>query len=101
MDPSQVCGLQRMMKIALYFCADIFILPSFYELQSIATLEAMAMRNALLIVKNEENAVQELVKEGVNGYTFNLRDVGEVVDKIIKILSDKKLKESMKILIMP
>lgn len=82
--------------LCAYHCADIFILPSFCELQSIATMEAMAMKTTVLVARNEGNAAQELVKEGINGYTFSLGDTGEVVDKIIRILSDKELKKTMK-----
>ncbi len=82
--------------LCAYLCADIFILPSFCELQSIATMEAMAMKTIVLVTRNEENAAQELVKEGINGYTFGLEDTGEAVDKIIRILSDKELKRVMK-----
>jgi len=82
--------------LCAYLCADIFILPSFCELQSIATMEAMAMKTTVLVARNEGNAAQELVKEGINGYTFGLEDTGEAVDKIIRILSDKELKRTMK-----
>ena len=82
--------------LCAYLCADIFILPSFCELQSIATMEAMAMKTIILVARNEGNAAQELVKEGINGYTFGLEDTEEVVDKIIKILSNKELKRTMK-----
>ena len=78
-----------------YLEADIFILPSFYELQSIATLEAMATRNAILVGKSRENAAQELVKEGINGYTFSLDDPQDASDKIENILGNEKLKRSM------
>ena len=78
-----------------YACADIFISPSFCELQSIATLEAMAMRKAILIGKSKENAAQELVREGVNGYTFCLKDPKDAVEKIDRILSDANLRKSM------
>ena len=81
--------------LCAYACADIFILASFYELQSIATLEAMAMRKAILIGRSKENAAQELVKEGANGYTFSLEDPREAVEKINRILSHEKLKKYM------
>ncbi len=82
--------------LCAYHCADIFILPSLCELQSIATMEAMAMKTTVLVARDEGNAAQELVKEGINGYTFGLEDTGEAVDKIIRIFSDKELKRAMK-----
>lgn len=81
--------------LCAYLSGDVFLLPSFNELQSIATIEAMAMKCALLIGRNEENAAQELVKEGINGYLFRLEDPEDAVEKIIRILSNETLKRSM------
>ena len=81
--------------LCAYLSADVFLLPSFNELQSIATIEAMAMKCALLIGRNEENAAQELVKEGINGYLFRLEDPEDAVEKIMRILSNETLKRSM------
>jgi len=87
--------LEDMNLLCAYSCADIFILPSFNELQSIATLEAMSMKNAILVGEFKENAAQELVKEGINGYTFSLSEPCDAAEKIHKILSCNKLKRDM------
>ena len=81
--------------LCAYLSADVFLLPSFNELQSIATIEAMAMKCALLIGRSEENAAQELVKERINGYLFGLEDPEEAAEKIIRILSNETLKRFM------
>ncbi len=54
------------------------------------------MRKVILIGRSKENTAQELLKEGVNGYTFGLQDSREAVEKINRILSDVKLRESMR-----
>ena len=87
--------LEEKNLLLAYACADVFISASFCELQSIATLEAMAMKKAILIGRSKENAARELVKKGVNGYTFSLQDSEEAVEKINRVLSDVKLRESM------
>ncbi|MEA1964235.1 MAG: glycosyltransferase, partial [Candidatus Aerophobetes bacterium] len=87
--------LEGMNLLCAYSCADIFILPSFNELQSIATLEAMSMRNAILVGEYKENAAQELVKGGINGYAFSLREPGDAAEKICKILFCDNLKRAM------
>lgn len=53
---------------ALYNSADIFVMPSPEELQSIATLEAMACGKPILAANGR--ALPELVESGVNGYLF-------------------------------
>ena len=57
---------------ALYNSADIFVMPSPEELQSIATLEALACGKPVLAA--EARALPELVKHGVNGYLFRPGD---------------------------
>ncbi len=52
--------------------ADIFVMPSEAELQSIATLEAMATGRPVLLAN--ARALPELVEPGVNGYLFRPGD---------------------------
>ncbi len=53
---------------SLYNSTDIFVMPSPEELQSIATLEAMACGKPILAANGR--ALPELVESGVNGYLF-------------------------------
>lgn len=53
---------------ALLNSADCFVMPSPQELQSIATIEAMATGRPVLAA--EARALPELVTHGVNGYLF-------------------------------
>jgi glycosyltransferase involved in cell wall biosynthesis len=53
---------------ALYVSADIFVMPSPAELQSIATLEAISCGKPALVAN--ARALPELVAHGVNGYLF-------------------------------
>jgi len=52
----------------LYMSADIFVMPSSAELQSIATLEAMGCGRPVLAAN--ARALPELVEHGINGYLF-------------------------------
>jgi len=81
--------------LCAYREADILILPSLFELQSIVTLEAMAMGCSVLIGKSDQSAARDLVKEGVNGHTFSLKNPFDAAEKINFILSNHRLKESM------
>ncbi len=81
--------------VCVYGTAEIFILPSFYELQSIVLLEAMAMKNAILVSDSKDSAARELVRKGINGYTFSLTDPQDAVRKIKRIISSENLKRSM------
>ncbi len=54
--------------VPLYRLADFFVMPSVAELQSLATLEAMAC--GLPVIAADAGALPELVKPGQNGYLF-------------------------------
>jgi len=56
----------------LYNSVDVFTMPSPEELQSIATLEAMACGKPILAA--DARALPELVQTGVNGYLFKSND---------------------------
>jgi len=81
--------------LCAYKEADIFILPSLFELQSMVVVEAMAMGKPILVGRSSQSAACEMVKEGVNGYTFDLRDPLDAAEKVESILSNFSLKESM------
>ena len=57
---------------ALLNSADVFVMPSEVELQSIATLEAMGTGRPVLAA--DAQALPELVRDGVNGYLFQPGD---------------------------
>ncbi len=72
---------------ALYNSADIFIMPSPEELQSIATLEAKACGKPVLAAA--ARALPELVKPGVNGYLFRACDHQDIAHKMELILNEQ------------
>lgn len=69
---------------ALYVSADIFVMPSPEELQSIATLEAISCGKPALAAN--ARALPELVVHGVNGYLFepdNPTDAAHWMNKLL------------------
>lgn len=77
----------------LYGMADLFVIASIAELQSIATMEAMA--SGLPIVAAKVMALPELVRDGKNGYLFCDGDINSLVDRMIKILKNPALRKKM------
>lgn len=69
-----------------YRAATIFVMPSPVELQSIATLEAMA--SGLPIVAADAMALPELVENGENGFLFPPGDPQALAERIVALLSD-------------
>ena len=78
-------------KIALEHVGSLYAISSPAELQSIATLEAMACGQPVVAV--DAGALSELCHDGKNGYLFDLDDSEGMAEGIIKILKDKRLRE--------
>lgn len=87
-------------KVALERVGTLYAISSPAELQSIATLEAMACGQPVVAV--DAGALAELCHDGENGFLFALDDDEGMAEGIAKIISDKVLrgkfsKESLKI----
>jgi len=75
----------------LHRIGQMYCIPSPAELQSIATLEAMASGQPIVAV--DAGALSELCHDGENGYLFPLDDFEAMAKGIDKILSDTTLRE--------
>ena len=71
-----------------YERATLFAMPSIAELQSIATMEAMASGRP--VVAADAMALPHLVHDGDNGYLFPPDDVDAFADRLLKILTAEK-----------
>lgn len=68
-----------------YTRATVFAMPSIAELQSIATMEAMA--SALPVVAADAMALPHLVHDGENGHLFRPGDAQDLADKLENVLT--------------
>ena len=73
---------------SLYNSADIFVMPSPEELQSIATLEAMACGKPILAA--DARALPELVEPGVNGYLFQACNAEDTAHRMEQIMNERE-----------
>lgn len=64
--------------------AEVFVMPSTAELQSIATMEAMA--SGLPVVAANAMALPHLVHDGENGWLFAPDDERDLADKLQRVL---------------
>ena len=78
---------------AWYSAAHVFVLPSYNEGMSVATLEAMAA--GLPIVCSRAHGLSELVSDGVNGFTCEWDDVAGLAAHIRRLASDRPLARQM------
>jgi len=70
---------------ASYGKADVFAIASIAELQSIATMEAMA--SGLPVVGANAVALPHLINDGVNGYLFEPGNADDLADKLRRVLT--------------
>ncbi|MET1018121.1 MAG: glycosyltransferase [Leifsonia flava] len=68
-----------------YSRASVFAMPSIAELQSIATMEAMA--SALPVVAANAMALPHLVHDGVNGHLFEPSNPDDLAAKLTEVLT--------------
>jgi glycosyltransferase involved in cell wall biosynthesis len=80
-------------KADLLRSASIFVMPSPAELQSIATLEAMA--SGLPVVAVKAGALHELCVDGKNGLLYPLDDDKAMADRLAQLLDHPKLRLEM------
>ena len=72
----------------IYERSTVFVMPSIAELQSIATMEAMASGRP--VIGADAMALPHLIHDGDNGYLFPPNDVDALVDRLRRVLSADK-----------
>jgi glycosyltransferase involved in cell wall biosynthesis len=78
---------------AVFNCADVFVLPSIQEGQGIVLLEAQA--SGIPVVAFNVGGINEAVRNGETGLLVKPGSTGELADALLKLLSDRALKEKM------
>ena len=76
--------------LAAYARADVFVMPGTAELQSIATLEAMA--TGLPVLAADAMALPHLVRHDVNGRLYAPGDDGSLAADLALLLGDQALR---------
>jgi glycosyltransferase involved in cell wall biosynthesis len=69
----------------IYERATVFVMPSIAELQSIATMEAMASGRP--VIAADAMALPHLVHDGDNGYVFPPGDVEALAERLRRVLA--------------
>jgi glycosyltransferase involved in cell wall biosynthesis len=75
---------------ALYRMSDVLVLPSDYEPWALVLNEAAAAGLAI-VCSHVVGASAELVREGVNGWTFPKGNLGALVDRLMEVTSPQHI----------
>jgi len=79
----------------LYEESQINVLPSKWEATGIVLLEAMGKGNAVISTRQNQ-AVDLIIEEGVNGNSYNFGDEDVLADILYNMLSNFDLRQSMR-----
>src|SRR5947209_736452 len=79
--------------LALRRSSELFVIPSEADLQSLATMEAMAC--GLPVIAANSYALPELAHHGENGYVFQPGNSDELASYLDKLLGDASLRAQM------
>lgn len=80
-------------KILTFNAGDIFVSPSFAELEGMTVLEAMACGKPIIVPNAEMNAAKFFV--GDNGFLFRTEDYKHLAEQILKLIADPDLRKKM------
>jgi len=76
-----------------YASADIFILPSLYEGMPFVVLEAMAAGKP--VISTNITGIPDIINNGHTGFLIDPKDVKAIVNRIIILAKNEKLRENL------
>jgi glycosyltransferase involved in cell wall biosynthesis len=74
-------------------CADVLLLPSEIESFGLAALEGMA--SGVPAICSRVGGVPEVIRDGIEGFLVNVRDVQTMAARAIEILADPERQKEM------
>ncbi len=78
----------------LFFCADLFLLPSDQESFGLTALEAMNC--GVPVIASETGGLPEVITHGETGYLYPVGEIKGMAEKSVELLNDPQIHESFK-----
>lgn len=80
-------------KILAFNASDIFVSPSFAELEGMTVLEAMACGKPIIVPDGKMNAARHFVTD--NGLLFKTADSDDLAMQVLRLLHDADMRKAM------
>lgn len=81
-------------KLCEYFnICDIFCMPSRFEPFGLVYIEALVF--GMPCIANNDFAMKEIIKDGINGYLLNDENIIDLKEKMWKLLNDDDIKKNV------
>jgi glycosyltransferase involved in cell wall biosynthesis len=75
--------------------SDIFVFPTFFELEALPLVNLEAMRAGLPVISSYEGCIPETIINGHNGYTENPKNIQALSRRVIELVNNDKLRTQM------
>jgi glycosyltransferase involved in cell wall biosynthesis len=82
-------------KEQLFMQSDIFVFPTYYDLEAFPLVVLEAMRAGLPVVSSSEGSIPEMVIDCVNGFIIDPKDIDMLTDRVLKLTLDPVLRTKM------
>lgn len=82
-------------KIQILQNTDIFVFPTHYKNEAFPLVILEAMQFGIPIITTNEGGIPDIIDDSKTGYITNPHDFNEIANKIITLIKDKELRESM------
>lgn len=79
--------------VLAYNAADVFVLPSFVEVEPMVILEARSCGKPLIVSNSKDNPAKDGLNK--NGYSFDTLNFNQLSDCLIRLFSSKNLIQRM------
>ncbi len=80
-------------KARVFRESDIFVYPTKKDALPLVLIEAMKW--GLPVISSDEGAIPEVVVDGVTGFIVNPRDIGQLTDRVLRLVKDPELRLRM------
>jgi glycosyltransferase involved in cell wall biosynthesis len=82
-------------KETYFLNADIFVFPTYYRNETFGLVNLEAMQYNLPIIATNEGGISEVVLNDKTGFIVKPKDVRELADKLLFLISNKNIRDQM------